>query len=49
MIVKDSVDVVKARDWIEADLNVCSCWGRLTRLLAPRVAVAPKSVAAFVG
>jgi hypothetical protein len=49
VIVKDSIDVVKARDWIEADLNVCSCWGRLTRLLPPRIAAAPKSVTAFVG
>lgn len=49
MIVGELVDVEKARDWIEADLNVCSCWGRLTRLLTPRIAAAPKSVTAFVG
>ncbi len=49
VIVKDSVDVAKARDWIEADFQTCSCWGRLTRLLAPRIAAAPRSVAAFVG
>lgn len=49
MIVSELVDVQKARDWIEANLNVCSSCGRLTRLLAPRIAAAPKSVAAFVG
>lgn len=49
MIVRDNVDVAKARDWIVADLQTCSCWGRLTKLLSPRVAAAPRSVTAYVG
>jgi hypothetical protein len=49
VIVRESVDVAKSRDWIEADFQTCSCWGRLTRLLMPRIAAAPRSVAAFVG
>lgn len=49
MVVSEGVDAVKAREWIEADFYTCSCWGWLTRLLLPRIALAPRCVTAFVG
>lgn len=49
MIWNGPVNVEKARNWIEADLQTCCCWGRLARLLLPRIEREPQSITAFVG
>jgi hypothetical protein len=49
MIWSGSVDVEKARNWINTDLWVCSSWGRLAQLLLARIEQEPRSITAFVG